>query len=118
MENIFLNPFKKDFCPKCNEKLKKVKHESSFYKEAFAACKRCKLTLTIVCKNYNTHNVPIIIKYLDFRFKIYENFELYIYKEEKEKITKILWHEEECDLKSIKDFYNYCLKIKDNLLFL
>lgn len=120
MKNIFLYPFAKDFCPKCNNRLRKIKQESASYKEAFAACKKCNLTLNIICKNNNIDCVPITIKYMEYRFKIYEDCELYIFKETKGFLPEIVWQENKnsCNLTNIKDFFNYCNKITDNLLFL
>lgn len=118
MKNVFLFPFAKDFCPKCNNRLRKVKQESASYKEAFAVCKRCKFTLNIICKNHYMHCIPITIKYMEYRFKIYEDYELYIFKEIYGKMPVVLWHEENCNLTNIKEFFNYCNKITNNLLFL
>ena len=124
-----MNPFKKEFCPSCNKELIKTNFNTMSTKDVYCKCEECNINIKIEAQANRARGITISFDKNYFTF--YENNEFFVSEEifSNDKsvspfrsVREIIFHEKDLDnlseISSIKEAYDFCLKIKDNLLFL
>lgn len=119
-----MNPFKKETCPKCNKEVKKLNYNTMSTKEVHFTCINCEITVEIQSEANVSNYRHICIRFGEMHFYLYEDNQIMIsrnsqrgaYYKREFVIDKTFM--DLLDIKSVKEAYNFCLKVRDNLLFL
>lgn len=119
-----MNPFKEENCPNCNKHVKKLNHNTMSTKEIYFCCHDCEINMDLQQESNASGSRYFCISLGKMHFYLFEDNKIIISRNSERGIS---YNREFVidktfmdlsDIKSVKEAYNFCLKVRDNLLFL